>query len=1603
VYFFLFLFFLSPLVGEISSPKELSAFRREEDLIGGLISPQTGHIIQKNVDLFLPAKEPLYLHHSHQPNATTFFTCKRFETYCRPWMFFPHLWGAEEKGAFHLTDKNGCQIPYHEKHGKWDKLSVKHASILFTNTDGHEVHARFDKHNMYSYKTSDDKLCFCDPDGTKRIYKKDSNFVSKQLTGSCAFRLKKEILPNGKCIRYKYHKGELVSISSHDRKELVTYAQMLLTHDPQSSLCRARDGYSGTGALYSYTLAPIDFKNTQTGKVLKSSISLLTKVKSHLFPEETTDYVQPFSFILKQSGRDKDFRVSYGPDFRVAILDLYEDCRHRLFYEENQTTVLHPEGTRTVYGFTNQFQPEKMAYYDETGELRKEKTYSWEENGRLSSITYSGLAKTEYLSDSYGNPILETFIGDLEGYGEEDSYAIRRTFSGKDPNTWFLLLEEESEEAKTSYTYLPETNLVTSKIIKGVDGLSIEETRLYDGYYNLIQITVEAAGIKKVTKIHPKPQRPGLHEPYCIEEFYVENGEEKLLKKTYLEYDLHNLLAKETLYDAHGVFAHTTSKEHNNALLLIKEINPLGQKTEYTYDQRRRVTAITQDHIKEIRNYDLKGRITSQTMGDRTTKYSYDREDNVVSETNYLGQEKTFTYDLIAKKPKEIHFAGTIESFSYDGYGRLLSKTDSLGRITSYSYTAYDDPKEIIYPDGTKESFRYYKNGKLKEQTDREGLKTSFTYDSFGRMISKTFDNATEFYTYNALHLTSYTDREGHTTYYTYDKAGRKIEERKYNHTITYTYDSLSRIATITQGNLITSLEYDSLDRVIIETKSDLQGHILYKKTIVYDEQGNEHIVTVGDKEEKFFYDIYNRIIKAVDPLGNVTTISYKEIDIPEKTTTNSSDLRTIETYDPHNRLQERRIEEKEILSKERFTYDEVGNLIKHEEDVFEGSTYTKTLTSLYTYDVCNRRISSTISDRTTTYSYNAKNKIRQKIKADGTVLTYTYTPLGEVETIVSSKGDINYRYSYDKCGRLLAGNGFTRKLDPFGNIVEESFGSPTVYKTYDSLNRLTSLTIPGLEPITYTYDLYLTKVTYESESLSYKYDLAGHLIEDSHTKYEKDKKGQLTKLVTEKLIQECCYDSLGNPLQIGTTLYTYDPLSQITSEKDPLYENFYRFDSHYNDPREPPRTEANDPIGVYDSLDRLISCEGYTYSYDALDRRMTKKKKGVFFDTEESYLYHNLDEMACYSGNLLTAAKIGLPDHPAFLWLKGLLTLPLYDAKGSLRFVLHIKSHEILNQYLFDAFGKPIEVIEYLENPWRYALKHYDSESGLIYFTKRYYNPKTGRWITEDPAGDIDTLNFYAFVKNNPLRYTDYAGLYISFELTPFLSDNPDKLKNNLENSAALYETKGKLLPKSAKILVINGISNPLSYARESAEIIGQYAGGYQVSYIYNPTKGTAIDLMEYIFRAAYLYTPSRVVSLAVKTIEDFHRMNYNDPHARLFLQAHSGGCTEALHTSACLSPEARARVIYLGIAPSALLNEEAFHKVNQIGVKGDPVVKYARYNDLVHAINLRTFKRSDIELLNPMPGEDIHSVRSGVFKEHIQSHVEKYLKGIVCDQPSN
>jgi len=82
-----------------------------------------------------------------------------------------------------------------------------------------------------------------------------------------------------------------------------------------------------------------------------------------------------------------------------------------------------------------------------------------------------------------------------------------------------------------------------------------------------------------------------------------------------------------------------------------------------------------------------------------------------------------------------------------------------------------------------------------------------------------------------------------------------------------------------------------------------------------------------------------------------------------------------------------------------------------------------------------------------------------------------------------------------------------------------------------------------------------------------------------------------------------------------------------------------------------------------------------------------------------------------------------------------------------------------VVSRITVDEWGNPSPVEYGNMNEVNYTGKKYEPATGLYYFNQRYYDPRIGRFLTEDPAGQA--FNPYLYAANNPLVYVDPDGLW--------------------------------------------------------------------------------------------------------------------------------------------------------------------------------------------------------------------------------------------------
>lgn len=1323
----------------LSLPEEIEdPLANDSDLIGGILSPLNGLPCIQELDLIARGAENVILtrrylatqtpnRYSTDPGWEDYFRCKFLFKHIRGWTFFPHTRFRvvnKKSGRIHrFTHPSGTTIDFQLTKGNTELTSKPYG---ISNYSGGLPSGRYDARNTkIQWEKGSSEVVVRASDGTKYIYQKENG----------NYLLHKEVRLNGKVWRYIYStQGNLQRVESLDPQEMLVYASIDVEGSPADSLCTFST-HSNQTASYHYLVQKLEAtgKTKKKGAKYEESIScnsrpILTSVNSPFHQNESIEYNPSFLLqnyvshqnpfkcshkLVKKKGDSPYFHKANKLQMPVGKNNEWHDL-HEITYDPpvegektGSTTVTNSDGTQDIYEFTKNLLLKSKKKYDAAGNLRKEKNFEWNVDNTLASIEWRNgnqysLLKKSYIYDRFGNPTLETLEGDLTGNGEKDTYTISRTFS--EDGFHLILTEEKEGGSKIEYTYLPETNLVLSEFIKDRDQIILRKFLSYDQWNNLVQeisdngCSTDAKNLIGVTErtivnYRLRQESPHLHMPEWIEEKYLDGGQEKLLRKTHLTYDVNSQVIQEDVYDSGSNYSYSIHKAYNDRGKLKEETNAIGQKASYTYDERGNLTeSIPFSHqLHKKMKYDLKGRLLEeQEIGtDGTVRnffYQYDPQGRRIYQQDHLNHVTEYRYDLITDKASDIDYprvlldAGVEMAIStkstFDPWGREIEKWDANGNTTRYSYNTYGKVIEIIHPDGSNEKFSYTKNGRLSSSIDSEGNRISYKRDCLDRVTSKEVKSAdgkllaTERFEYDAYHLKKWIDKEGNATCYFYDGAGRRIRKVSSGKTIEYHYDALGRLDSkcLLNGENTLKITYtrDLLDRITEEKKSDLSDNIYSQVFFDYDTAGNiskeTRFVNGQESCTSYVYDSFDRLILKQTPLGRLTHIRYDESTLNalgqkvlKKITTDERNIITIETFDPFGKVvKKEKLNGSIWLSCQTKQYDPCENLIEQKDYSSEGEAHLLK----YIYSPRNQmtdfiRAFGSSNERKTSYTYTPSRKIQSKTLPNGVTIYFYYNPLGQLEKRISSDKTIDHTFKYDlnghllKCKDSLNGIEVTRTVDPFGNILSETLSKGLhLEKTYDYLDRPFSIKIPHAGTIHYHYNpCHLTKIERNDNEGNYLY---AHTFD--------------------------AYDLNGNVLEehllggIGKGLYTYDLEEKITSINHPFFHENYSYSLEGNLIE---RKEESSYQYSYDLLDQLTSENLDTYTYDALYTRTAVNGQNTLFNELRELLQQNETKLSYdLNGNLIQK------DDASFSF-------------DSLNQLIHAKINGKTIAYLYDPLGR--------------------------------------------------------------------------------------------------------------------------------------------------------------------------------------------------------------------------------------------------------------------------------------------------------------------------
>jgi RHS repeat-associated protein len=786
-----------------------------------------------------------------------------------------------------------------------------------------------------------------------------------------------------------------------------------------------------------------------------------------------------------------------------------------------------------------------------------------------------------------------------------------------------------------------------------------------------------------------------------------------------------------------------------------------------------------------------------------------------------------YTYDGMNKR-KERDKNGNVTEFEYNARNLPTKTIWPIGDPTTYEYDANGNKTLETDPNGNKVHYEYNDLNRLKTKTDAyeaiAGLTTTYYYDNVGNRVKiKDAEDRITHYDYDALNrLWQVRDALGGHTEYGYDRLGNKIwvkdaEGYEKGYQTDYYYDTLNRLKRVVNplsketrydydkvGNRTDQwnakqqhihYDYDDLNRLTLRTFDGAGGSIGYG----YDPVGNRTSMTdsrTGMEDVGYDYDTLNRLTD-VTYNGSGKTIHYEYDGNGNRTLMRGPEGgETVYEYDSMNRLD---YLDDPDTARTNYEYDDGGRLT---DMWYPNGTWTH-----YTYDEANRitgivtknSLDETIqsisyrnpdespaydkvgnrkrmvdSTGTTTYDYDALYRLEKVVYPGGKTVEYEYDAVGNRD-FKKVNGVTVEDYDYNDANQLIhrqfAGTGtLTKEITVTGTV------SDPLYWSYSGVE---SVTVNGMEA-----EIDGESFTAEGVEL--------HL-------------GQNT-------ISAVAKDVAGNTTAHDITV-TYDP--DITGSYS------YEYDNNGNLEKMTKTVDGEDDEVTqyeYDYENRLThvimpDTHNWWYQYDG-DKRMVSKSDPIamtrfFYDGVNNLIDYDEDmeiQLASYTHGVGIDKLIRRKDSNGVRYYHA-------DALGSTR-MLTDPDESTAATYVYDAWGKITEQSGETSNRHKFTGRDWDEAINLQYNRARFYDPETGRFITQDPltkgpddpticyknniyaaahrvieeffnSMQPDRLNRYAYCRNNPINFIDPLGL------DDEKSELEDKINNNEEEEETERNTR--------------------------------------------------------------------------------------------------------------------------------------------------------------------------------------------------------------------
>ncbi|MDA8021255.1 MAG: hypothetical protein MPN21_27795, partial [Thermoanaerobaculia bacterium] len=786
--------------------------------------------------------------------------------------------------------------------------------------------------------------------------------------------------------------------------------------------------------------------------------------------------------------------------------------------------------------------------------------------------------------------------------------------------------------------------------------------------------------------------------------------------------------------------------DYGFGLMIVAE-EPEGRVKEYDYDEKGRLTRARdggggQQTFRRFRN-------------ERDQSYTVTRQTAEVTKSRYrVGKWLGGQEQRIRRLPN----GEAVETISdrSNGRSRTLFPSDM---VTTRQTTP--DPRFGIQAGFSGETTTRMPSGLTSQITTTRdaAFTTPGDFTTLETLTSETTVNGRTFTTaFDATTRTfTSTSAEGRQATAEIDELGRTTRvESPQLEALAIAYRSSGTVESMTvgegAGSRTTSFAYDTLER--LDTMTD---PLLRTVSFTYDDANRVTQTTLPDGETVGIgYDDNGNVTSVTPPGRPAHVFTYTTRNLPENyilPDAGSGTSTEIRRYDFDQRLVEIERADGRVLS---FDWDGESQL--------EKVTTPRGITD-FVYTEPTDQVTSVIEPGGEVLSFTWNGELLDTMGWTGEIngsVEWTYDTSFRPDTVsVNGADSVSYGYDEDSLVTSAGALTITRETDT-GREDTTTLGNVTTTRTYTPFGEPDTYIVQYNGSTIYAEDLdyddrgWITAIERTQNSgthdWSFGYDLRGrletvHIDTVLESTYGYDANSNRTSYDGQfgaVLAADVTIDARDRLLAYDDLNFTYTDAGELLTKT----QAGQTIDYHYD---------------VFGNL-RTVDLPGGTeieYVTDGANRRIGKKIDGVLV---QGFLYQDaLNPIAELdgSGNVVSrfvyATRSNAPDY----MLKGGVTYRMIaDHLGSVRLVIDIATGAIAQELRYDEFGRVTLNTSPGFQPFGFAGGLYDSQTGLVRFGARDYDPETGRWTAADPIRfESGEASLYRYAKQSPVSLVDTTG----------------------------------------------------------------------------------------------------------------------------------------------------------------------------------------------------------------------------------------------------